>query len=106
MYIETSNSNITVSQDRQLETLKTYALKAEDWKDLSLILKNAEIENLDKLKAPTDKRLFDGAAHATLSISNGDIEIVTPTFDHGYPPKAIETLVNKVLSLAENVTKQ
>ncbi len=50
-------------------------------------------------KAPTEKRFFDGAPHTVLSIyKNGKI-YKSQTFDGGFPPKGIEVLVNKVLSL-------
>lgn len=31
---------------------------------------------------------------------------MTPTFDHGHPPKEIEALVNKILTIREKLTKQ
>ena len=65
-----------------------------------------DLQTLNKLKAPTEKRLHDGAAHATLAFRQGDMEVMSPTFDHGHPPKEIEALVNKVLSIKENVLKQ
>jgi len=36
----------------------------------------------------------------------GDIEIITPPFDHGHAPKELKTVVNKVLSIKENRVKQ
>ncbi|WP_299521508.1 META domain-containing protein [Winogradskyella sp.] len=104
-YVQISKSGITVSQDRTLQALESYACKPQDWEALSIMLKEIDIENLDKLKVPIDKRLYDGAAHATLSIIKGDVEMMSPSFDHGTPPKKIEELVNKVLSMGENASR-
>ncbi|MCB0399433.1 MAG: META domain-containing protein [Winogradskyella sp.] len=105
-HIEISKNEIKISNDRSLENINTYNCNPEDWNMLNELLSNSIVENLDLLKAPTDKRLYDGAPHATLSVIKGDVVMMTPTFDHGAPPKEIETLVNKVLSMAENATKQ
>jgi hypothetical protein len=105
-HIGISKSEITISKDRNLKEIDTFECKPKDWKELNELLSNSLVENLDLLEAPTQKRLHDGAPHATLSVVKGDVVMMTPTFDHGYPPKEIETLVNKVLSMAENATKQ
>ena len=105
-YISVSQSEIALTNDRSLKTMNSYPCKPNDWSMLKKLIDDADVENLDSLKAPTDKRLYDGAPHATLSIIKGDVEMMTPTFDHGAPPEKIKTLVNKVLSMAENATKQ
>ena len=101
-YVEVSEKEVRLSSDRNLKNIDTYSCKSTDWDELEKLLKAISPENLDKLKAPTDKRLYDGAAHATLSILLGDVVMITPSFDHGHPPKVIEALVNKVLSIKEN----
>lgn len=105
-HIEVSKAEIKISKDRSLKNIETYECNPQDWKALNELLSNAVVENLDLLKAPTDKRLYDGAAHATLSVIKGDVVMMTPTFDHGAPPKEIESIVNKILSMAEIATKQ
>ena len=57
------------------------------------------------LKAPTDKRLYDAAPQAILGVIRGDMEIRSTPFDHGHPPKPIEALVTKVLSIKASVSK-
>ncbi|WP_138432656.1 META domain-containing protein [Winogradskyella algicola] len=105
-HIGISKSEITISKDRNLKEIDTFECKPKDWKELNELLSNSLVENLDLLEPPTQNRLHDGAPNATLSVVKGDVVMMTPTFDHGYPPKEIETLVNKVLSMAENATKQ
>ena len=105
-YIQISKSEITISSDRNLKEMDSYTCSKSDWDALKTLLENIDVEKLDQLKAPTDKRLYDGAAHANLSVIKGDVEMRSSTFDHGYPPKEIEAIVNKVLSIKEKVTKQ
>ncbi len=105
-YIQISESDVKISSDRNLKNIKSYNCEAKDWEAIERMMKSIDEEEFQKLKAPTDKRLYDGAAHATLSIIRGDVEWMTPSFDHGAPPKEIEALVNKVLSVKENVSKQ
>lgn len=105
-YVQISESEVIISEDRNLKNMNSYTCKTEDWQSLKKMMKSIDVEKLDNLKAPTDKRLFDGAAHATLTVIKGDVAMITPTFDHGEPPAEIEALVNKVLSIKENAVKQ
>ena len=105
-YILIAKSGITISNDINLKVKKSYHCNPKDWQALNKTMETINIENLDRLVAPTDKRLHDGAPHATLSVIKGDVKMTTASFDHGAPPKEIEDLVNKVLSIKENVIKQ
>ncbi len=105
-YVLIAKSGITVSNDRNLKIKKSYYCNPEDWQALIAMVEEIDVDDLDKLEAPTDNRLHDGAAHATFSVIKGDAKVMTPSFDHGTPPKEIEQLVNKVLSIKENTTKQ
>jgi len=105
-YVQISGPKVSVSTDRNLQDIDTYTYNESDWKQLKALMDAVDLQTLNKLKAPTHKRLHDGAAHATLAFRQGDMEVMTPTFDHGHPPKEIEALVNKVLSIKENVLKQ
>lgn len=106
VYIHITKAQLSYSTDPGLKKLSHHNYDNQDWEDLSLLIDAVDKVTFEKLKAPTDKRLYDGAAHATLAIINGDTEIMTPTFDDGFPPKEIEDLVNKVLSIKESVVKQ
>ncbi|WP_179344507.1 hypothetical protein [Winogradskyella ursingii] len=105
-YTNISESKVSLSNDRDLKQMKTYSCNKTDWLELKKMIEAVNTKSLSSLKAPTDKRLYDGAPHATLSIRNGDKTVTSPTFDHGHPPTEIENLVNKVLSIKENVTKE
>ena len=104
-YVSISGANISISKDANLKSIDTYTCNKKDWEALMSLLKQVDVLNLQKLDAPTEKRLYDGAAHATLDIMLGDMIVRSPSFDHGHPPKEIEALVNKVLSIKENALK-
>lgn len=104
-YITISKNKISISKDVNLKKIDIYKCNPEDWSELNQLLKTIDVLKLNKLKAPTDKHLYDGAAHTTLSVQQGDIIFITPSFDEGHPPKKIEALVNKVLSIKETLLK-
>lgn len=106
VFIQISGTELLFSEDASLQNVRTYTCEEKDVKEIERLLKAVDRETFQKLEAPTGKRLYDGAAHATLAIRQGDVEIITPTFDHGHPPQEIEALVNKVLSIKESVVKQ
>ena len=105
-YIQISEGEVLVSTDKSLIKVDKYKCDAADWEALNKMLNDVNIKTFQKLKAPTDKRLFDGAAHTTLSLLKDDVVIITPSFDEGHPPEEIKDLVNKVLSIKENTVKQ
>lgn len=105
-HIQISKNEVLLSKDSSLKDMEQHRCEEKDWTELQGLLKSIDIETLPKLKAPTSQRLFDGAASATLSVRQGDMLIMTPSFDHGQPPKSIENLVNKVLSIKEKATKK
>jgi hypothetical protein len=100
--ITVKNQLVTVSKDRSGNS-KPVATKISDadWKELVTYFKTVALDNLPKLKAPTEKRFYDGAAIANLKITYKDKVYETAGFDHGFPPKEIKKLVNKITSLAK-----
>jgi hypothetical protein len=60
-----------------------------------------KLDSLPKLKAPTEKRFYDGAAIANFKITFKDSTYETTSFDHGFPPKEIKKFVNKINSFAK-----
>ena len=93
---------VTVSKDRD-ENDKSVLTKISnaDWKELVESFKTIELDSLSKLKAPTEKRFYDGAAIANLKITYKDKTYETTSFDHGFPPKEINKFVNKINSFAK-----
>ena len=59
-------------------------------------LNKVDLENLPNLKAPTEKRFYDGAAIANLKIIYKGNTYQTSDFDHGFPPMQIKRVVEMV----------
>ncbi|NNE32956.1 MAG: META domain-containing protein [Winogradskyella sp.] len=104
-YVEITGPKVTISTDRDLKEFNNYSCSETDWNSIEKMIQRINLSKIDRLKAPTEKRLYDGAAHATLTIRTGDVIATSSSFDHGYPPQEIEALVNKVLSIKESVIK-
>lgn len=100
--ITVKNQMVTISKDRDGND-KPVPKKISDaeWKDLLDCFETMELDSLPQLKAPTEKRFYDGAAIANLKITFKDKAYETDSFDHGFPPKEIKKFVNTITSLAK-----
>jgi hypothetical protein len=78
-----------------------FKIPIADWNNLNSAIQELDLDSLSQLKAPTEKRLFDGAAIANLKITKQGKTFESQSFDHGYPPVEIEKVVNKVLSFVK-----
>lgn len=94
------NNTISVQKDRNSKPVVT-ELNKEMREDLMNKLDEIDITLLPELKAPTEKRFFDGAAHATLKITLDGKIYSTASFDHGFPPKEIKELCDKIVQYLE-----
>ena len=65
------------------------------------MFKVAKLADFPKYKDPSQKRFYDGAPIANLSVTYQSKTYQTTDFDHGTPPVEIEKLVNKILSLVK-----
>lgn len=100
--ITVKNQMLTISKDRDgNDKLVPKKISDNDWKELVNCFRNVELDSLSKLKAPTEKRFYDGAAIANLKITFKDKTYETDSFDHGFPPKEIKKLINTMLLLAK-----
>ena len=104
--ISVSNNSFSICNDLNRKEYKTYECSKKDWNESLELLSKINIQELPKLVAPTSMRQYDGAAHATLIIKDGDNKIKSNTFDHGHPPEEIKALVEKLLSFKKIATKQ
>lgn len=73
----------------------------KEWNAILDDFKKLDLKTLSELKAPTEKRFYDGAAMANFTIQTGGETYTVPTFDHGFPPAAIEKIVNRLNELAD-----
>lgn len=97
-----THSTILVQKGHNSKAISK-ACSKDDWSKLMNLLNAINLKNISKLKAPTQARLYDGAAFAQLTITQANAAFETNSFDHGKPPKEIEALVKKILSLSENI---
>ena len=63
-----SEKHIIFYDDREYKNAKTHKISKKEWEEFMRLLSAIELKALPKLKAPTAKRLYDGAPHATLTI--------------------------------------
>jgi hypothetical protein len=99
-------SGISFVDNRELNNVMTKPISTGDWEELLALKNTLNLETLPILKAPSEKRFSDGAAIGSLTIKTEQAEVKSSEFDHGYPPKEIETMVNKLLSIKEKILKQ
>ena len=90
--IEDKELRITKNRETRLPSVQLQLSKEQQKKVLSY-LKAIDVPNLSQLKAPTEKRFYDGAAIGNLSVSHNGETYGTAGFDHGNPPVEFEQLV-------------
>ncbi|CAM3580116.1 hypothetical protein [Flavobacterium chungbukense] len=98
--IVAQNKSILVTAQRNAEPVKINIDDAK-WNEIVAAYSKVNLENLSSLKAPTDKRTYDGAAIGNLKITKDGKTYETPGFDNGFPPKEIEKLVNLLVDFAK-----
>ena len=100
--IKVENQIIYVSKDRDfMEYSDKIAISDADWAAISDLALAVDLEKVKDLKWPTEKRFYDGAAHANIIFESKGIKYPANGFDHGFPPAEVEKLVNKITQLAE-----
>lgn len=86
--------------DKRDAAPREYTLANSDFKAVAELYKKIKIADLSTYKDPTQKRFYDGAAIANLRVIYDGKTYESNAFDHGFPPKEIEELVNKIVSFA------
>jgi hypothetical protein len=91
------NATISSTNDRDgKENPIVQNVSEVDWNALIQELNKVDLENLSNLKAPTEKRFYDGAAIANLKINYKGKIYQSSDFDHGFPPMQIKRVVEIV----------
>ena len=94
MQITLEDKELRISKDRETRLPSVrIPLTAADQKKVLAMVKAIDVPNLSQLKAPTEKRFYDGAAIGNLSVTHNGETFGTAGFDHGNPPVEIEQLV-------------
>lgn len=76
-------------------------LSEENTRKLSKLIKEVRLEEMKTLKAPTDKRITDGALHAEFTVKVADKEYKSITFDAGNAPKELKELEDLLYELSK-----
>lgn len=98
--IVVQNKSVSVVKERNAEVAKSNIDDAK-WNKIVDAYSKVNLESLSSLKAPTDKRTYDGAAIGNLKITKDGKTYETAGFDNGFPPKEIEKLVNLLVDFAK-----
>ncbi len=92
--------NITISDKtvfyKTYNTSKTFGIDSNQKKQLIDLIKKIDLQNISNLKAPSNKRAFDGALHATLSIKTESNNYISSQFDDDNPPKELKVLIDQI----------
>lgn len=100
--IHIENQQVEVSKDRNgNDQSEAFKISDKDWNELVSYFETINLDSLETLKAPTEKRFYDGAAIANLDVTYKGKTYKTTSFDHGNPPEAIKKLVTKINSFAK-----
>lgn len=99
------NGRIYVQTDQQAKPV-FWELNKEDLNAVLLAYNEIDVTIIKDLKAPTDKRFYDGAPITHLSITKDSEVFTSSDFDGGSPPKHIEKLVNTITEVAEKLNKE
>lgn len=101
MALKVENQVVSVSKERDFkEYSEEIAISNADWKEISTLAKAVNLEKVKDLKWPTEKRYYDGAAHANIVFESKGVKYPANGFDHGFPPLEIEKLVNLIVKIA------
>ncbi|WP_244165302.1 hypothetical protein [Flavobacterium phragmitis] len=94
------DKSVSVVKERNGEAVQSKIDDAK-WSEIVSVYSKVNLESLSTLKAPTDKRTYDGAAIGNLKITKDGKTYETAGFDNGFPPKEIEKLVNLLVDFAK-----
>jgi hypothetical protein len=100
--IKVEHQVLFVSRERDAKDYQEkITISDADWKEIVMLTKAVDLAKVKDLKWPTEKRFYDGAAHANVTFISNEVEYTAKGFDHGFPPVEIEKLVHKILKLTE-----
>jgi len=91
--IVVQNQSVSVTNGRDAQAVENKIDDAK-WKQIVAEFEKINLESISTLKAPTEKRFYDGAAIGNLKITQNQKTYESQAFDNGFPPKEIEKLVH------------
>ena len=104
--ISLTAKRIALFKNHETKATATKNCENSDWEQLSQLCNTFVHAEMQEWEAPTQKRLHDGAAHTTITISTGANYYTSNSFGAGAPPAKLEALTNRILELAKSLDKQ
>ncbi|QOG02984.1 hypothetical protein [Flavobacterium sp. MDT1-60] len=98
--IVVQDQKVSITNGRDTEAIVSQIDNAK-WNKIVSEFEKINLDSLSALKAPTEKRFYDGAAIGNLKIIQNPKTYETKGFDNGFPPKEIEKLVNLLTDFAK-----
>ncbi|MNL07308.1 hypothetical protein D3C87_1279800 [compost metagenome] len=98
--IVVKDQKVAVTNGRDTEAIVSQ-IDNSKWNKIVSEFEKINLDSLSALKAPTEKRFYDGAAIGNLKIIQNPKTYETKGFDNGFPPKEIEKLVNLLTDFAK-----
>ncbi|NNL15228.1 MAG: hypothetical protein HKO81_01135 [Flavobacteriaceae bacterium] len=95
-----NSSSISIKKDRNSKPV-TKECPNKIWSNITKTLDEVDLSKLADLKAPTQKRTYDAAAHALLKVTVHGETYTSASFDHGFPPEEIKVLCDKLTEFLE-----
>lgn len=104
--ITVAKDSTHISQTGRQKLEKNYATNSDLWKSLKKDSKNVELKEIVGLESPTNKRQFDGAMLASLTIATKDSVYRSSSFDAGHPPVMIKNIVDQLVKESEKINEK
>lgn len=98
--VKIENKEFLVTNVRDGEYQKIN-LEENEWKLLSDLFSQIDLENFEKLIGPTKERDFDKKAFGNLFITKNNKIYQTKGFDHTIPPTEIKPFVDLILEYSK-----
>lgn len=99
--IKIENQNVFINENRNATNNQNpIKISQKESQYIENLVLKINLDSLSKLKAPTEKRFYDGAAIANLVVKKQNKTYESADFDNGFPPKELEELVKKITSYA------
>lgn len=97
--IEVSKDLLVIKVERKDSRIDSFEITTKKWNKILVLVNKMDLKILSNLKAPSNKRFYDGAAIAQLKIKFKDTIYQSSNFDHGNPPSYIKELIDSVLEM-------
>jgi len=91
--IVVENQTVSITNGRDQQAVET-KIDTAKWNQIVAAFEKINLDGIAALKAPSDKRAYDGAAIGNLKITQNQKTYESTSFDNGNPPQEIEKIVN------------